>query len=120
MQIPLQFPDRVRFGVVDGGGRGAQVVNYLKRDPRVEAVCFPGRQGYGEAVTCCLDIPAGDVGKIAAEATSRKLDIVIAGQEIFAANGGTDLLRNAGLLVAGPSKRAAELETSKVWCCGFF
>lgn len=119
MKIPLELPDRAKFGVVDSGGRGAQVVNYLKRDPRVEVVCFPGRQGWGEGVTSCLDIAAGDVDRIESEAISRKLDVVIGGQEIFAANGGTDRLREAGVLVVGPSQKAAELETSKVWCCEF-
>jgi phosphoribosylamine-glycine ligase len=63
---------------------------------------------------------AADVEAVVRESIKQWLDLVIAGQDSFLAGGGADLLRDANIPAVGLSRKAAQLETSKIFAKRFF
>ncbi|HBP10675.1 MAG TPA: phosphoribosylamine--glycine ligase, partial [Nitrospina sp.] len=75
-------------------------------------IVAPGNAGIAAIAECAaLDILDG--GAVVDFAQANSIDFVIVGPEAPLAAGVADDLRDAGLLVFGPSKAAAELEASK-------
>ena len=66
-----------------------------------------------DAICDCADINIMDGDTVASFAEENAIDFVIIGPEAPLAAGVADRLRDAGLLVFGPSKAAAALEASK-------
>jgi len=123
----LEMPRQITVAITDGGGRGHAFANASNKSMRARKIlCFKGGDGWGEhngpftSIQCFPDIDAGEVDKIIAESLKQNVDLLIAGQEIFLANGGADKARSAGIKVVGCSTEAARLETSKVWAKKFF
>jgi phosphoribosylamine--glycine ligase len=63
-----------------------------------------------------VDIAATDVERLLAFARQNNVDLTVVGPEAVLAAGLVDAFQDAGLRVFGPSRAAAELETSKVFC----
>ena len=63
-----------------------------------------------------VDIPATDVPRLLEFAQQNKIDLTVVGPEAALAAGLVDAFQDAGLRAFGPSRAAAELETSKVFC----
>ncbi len=61
----------------------------------------------------CVSTDLGDLGEIASVCKRLAPDLVVIGPETFLAQGLADVLASEGMLVFGPTKRAAELEASK-------
>ncbi|MFO1021262.1 MAG: phosphoribosylamine--glycine ligase [Planctomycetales bacterium] len=102
--------------VVGQGGREHALVWKLKQSPSVKAVfCAPGNAGTALEATN-VDIPADDVQRLVKFAQTEKIGLVVIGPEAPLVAGLTDAMEKAGLKVFGPSKGAAELEGSKVFC----
>ena len=99
--------------VIGGGGREHALVWKLAQSPQVEELyCAPGNPGMaGEAV--CVDIAADDVSALTAFAKEKAIDLVVPGPEAALCQGVTDAMEKVGVLVAGPSRHAAQLEGSK-------
>ncbi|MEM6798198.1 MAG: phosphoribosylamine--glycine ligase [Planctomycetota bacterium] len=106
--------------VVGGGGREHALAWKIGQSPRVETVFVaPGNAGTAtETGFACenVDIPATDLARIAAFAKDNAIDLTVVGPEAPLTAGLVDELQAAGLRVFGPSKAAAELEGSKVFC----
>jgi len=99
--------------VVGGGGREHAICAAVVKSPLCEKLfCAPGNAGIAE-VGECLPIASDDVVKIVAAARSHKIDFVIVGPEVPLALGLVDELKAVGISSFGPSKAAAELESSK-------
>jgi len=102
--------------VVGSGGREHALVWKLAQSPMVEKIyCAPGNPGIAEHAEC-LDIKADDIRALREFARDNKIDLTVVGPEDPLAAGITDEFESAGLKIFGPSRRAAELEASKVFC----
>lgn len=106
--------------VVGGGGREHALAWKIGRSPRVETVFVaPGNAGTaGETEFDCqnVDIPATDIARIVSFAKDNGVDLTVVGPEAPLTAGMVDALQDSGLKAFGPSKAAAELEGSKVFC----
>ena len=77
--------------------------------------CAPGNPGIAQQAEC-VPIAATDVEKLAAFASEKKIDLTIVGPEVPLCAGIADVFGAKGLRIFGPTKRAAQLEGSKVFC----
>ncbi len=101
--------------ILGGGGREHSLAWAVLQNPKCDKlIVAPGNAGIAQIATCAaLDILDG--GAVAAFAEENAIDFVIVGPEAPLAAGVSDRLRNAGLLVFGPSQAAAQLEASKAF-----
>jgi phosphoribosylamine--glycine ligase len=105
----------MRVLIVGGGGREHALAWKFKRDdPAVELIAAPGNPGIAE-VGECVPIPATDVDALARLASDRKVDLTVVGPEAPLAAGIVDRFRADGLAIFGPTRAAAEIETSKAF-----
>jgi len=105
--------------VIGGGGREHALVWKLKQSPRVEKIwCAPGNGGIA-AEAECVAIEAGDVAGLVALAEKNHPDLTVVGPELPLVNGIGDAFRERGWAIVGPSKKAAQLEGSKVFAKEF-
>ena len=99
--------------VVGGGGRCHAIVDALSRSPQVEKIyCAPGNAGIAEQAEC-VAIKDTDVEALKAFALAEQIDLTVVGPEAALAVGVVDAFREAGLLIFGPTKAAARVESSK-------
>ena len=99
--------------VVGGGGREhALAWKLLQDDPRMELVAAPGNPGIA-ALGRCEPVAATDIDGICALAARERVDLVVVGPEAPLELGLVDRLRALGIAAFGPTKAAAEIETSK-------
>jgi phosphoribosylamine--glycine ligase len=88
----------------------------LAQSPRAAQIfCAPGNAGMAQQATC-VPISASDLSALADFAEKERIDLTVIGPELPLAQGLTDLLQSKGLRVFGPSRAAALLESSKIWC----
>ena len=105
----------MRVLIVGGGGREHALAWRFKRDdPAVEIIAAPGNPGIAELGEC-VRIAATDLEGLARLATERRVDLTVVGPEGPLAAGIVDRFRAAGLRIFGPTRAAAEIETSKAF-----
>src|SRR2546427_1073909 len=105
----------MRILVIGGGGREHALVWKLKERPLVEEIwCAPGNGGIA-ADAECVAIDAGDVAAAVALAEKIQPDLTVVGPELPLVNGLTDAFRKRNWAIVGPSKKAAQLEGSKIF-----
>jgi phosphoribosylamine--glycine ligase len=101
--------------VIGKGGREHSLVWKLAKSPLVTDVfCAPGNAGTaldGQN----LDINANDVARLLKFARAERVDLTVVGPEAPLVAGMVDAFEDAGLLVFGPTSKAAELEGSKAF-----
>jgi len=108
-------PGGARVLVVGGGAREHALVWKLAASPHVGALaCAPGNPGIAELATV-LPVAADDVAGLIAAARDWAADLVVIGPEAALAAGLADALTAVGIAVAGPTRRAARLESSKAF-----
>jgi phosphoribosylamine--glycine ligase len=102
--------------VIGNGGREHALAWKIARSPRADRVFVaPGNAGTaGDAEN--VDIPATDVKRLLDFARQNQIDFTVVGPEVTLAAGLVDVFQDEKLQAFGPSKSAAELETSKVFC----
>jgi len=101
--------------VIGQGGREHALCWKLKNSPSVERVyCAPGNAGTALEATN-VDIPATNVERLVAFAKSERIDLTVVGPEASLVAGVVDAFQAAGLRIFGPTKKAAELEGSKLF-----
>ncbi len=109
----------VRVLVVGNGGREHALAWRLAADPGVdEVLCVPGNPGIAQ-VARCLPGLATDPDALLALATREAVDLTVVGPEAALDAGLADLFRAHGRAIVGPPRRAAALETSKVFAKHF-
>ncbi|WP_417848241.1 phosphoribosylamine--glycine ligase [Thalassoglobus sp.] len=102
--------------VVGQGGREHALVWKLSQSPKVsEVFCAPGNAGTAEDATN-VDIAADDCERLAAFAKENEIDLTVVGPEVPLVAGIVDIFKAQGLRIFGPSKAAAALEGSKIFC----
>jgi phosphoribosylamine--glycine ligase len=101
--------------VVGSGGREHALVWKLARSPLADKVfCAPGNAGTAE-VAENVGIEATDLDDLARFARRERVDLTVVGPEAPLVAGIAERFEADGLRIVGPSKRAAEIEGSKVF-----
>ncbi|ADW70439.1 phosphoribosylamine--glycine ligase [Granulicella tundricola] len=99
--------------VFGGGGREHALIWALRKSSRVsEIVCAPGNGGIA-AVARCVPAEMNNLASMLQVVEAEVPDLVIVGPEVPLAEGIVDALVDRGIRVFGPTKKAAQLETSK-------
>jgi phosphoribosylamine--glycine ligase len=102
--------------VVGSGGREHALAWKIGQSPRAERVFVaPGNAGT-ESDAENVAIPATDVPRLLDFARQNQIGLTVVGPEAALAAGLVDAFQDAGLKAFGPSRMAADLETSKVFC----
>ncbi len=107
--------------VIGGGGREHALAWKAAQSPTVSQV-FVAPGNAGTALESNLEnvaIAADDVPALLAFAQQQQIDLTIVGPEAPLARGVVDSFRAAGLAIFGPSKAAAQLESSKAFAKDF-
>ncbi|KAF0186893.1 MAG: phosphoribosylamine--glycine ligase [Hyphomonadaceae bacterium] len=105
--------------VVGGGGREHALVWKLASCPNVtHIIAAPGNPGIA-SIAKIFDIAADDILGLVNLAKCEKIDLVVIGPEVALALGLADKLRAIGIATFGPSKAAAQLESSKAFAKDF-
>jgi len=105
---------KVLILVIGQGAREHAITHTLLQDPNVEVVCAPGNPGIAQ-IAQIASVDINDIPAVVGLAKKHKPDLVVIGPEAPLVAGVADELRNAGFVVFGPSKAAAELEGSKAF-----
>ncbi len=107
----------MRVLVIGRGGREHALVWKLAQSPRVERVyCAPGNAGtHGEARAENVSIDENDFDVLIRFAKKQNIDLTIVGPEAPLAGGIVDAFQKERLRIFGPTKAAAQLESSKVF-----
>ncbi|MBI4970305.1 MAG: phosphoribosylamine--glycine ligase [Candidatus Omnitrophica bacterium] len=101
--------------VIGSGGREHALVWKIKQSPLVKKIyAIPGNVGIAQIAEC---VPGNveDLDFLADFATKQKIDLTVVGPELPLVTGIVDQFQSLGLKVFGPSKRAAQLEGSKIF-----
>ena len=100
--------------IVGGGGREHALAWAFKRDPTLTLYAAPGNPGIAEIATC-LPIPATEFDDLTSFARRERIDLTVVGPEAPLAAGIVDRFRAEGLPIFGPTRKAAQIETSKAF-----
>jgi len=101
--------------IVGSGGREHALAWKIAQSSLADRIyCAPGNAGIAQ-IAECVDIEATDVDKLLRFAKAEGIGLTIPGTEECLSAGLTDRFEKAGLKVSGPTKAAAELESSKVF-----
>ena len=99
--------------VIGGGGREHAIAWALSGDPKIdELYVAPGNPGIAE-IAKCVPINATKIDDLASFAKRNKVDLTVVGPEQPLALGIVDVFQNQELLIFGPDRKAARIETSK-------
>jgi phosphoribosylamine--glycine ligase len=102
--------------VIGNGGREHALAWKIKRSSRVERV-FVAPGNAGTAIDAeNVDIKTSDFAKLIRFVRENRVDLTVVGPEAPLCDGLVDAFDQAKLRIFGPSKAAAQLEGSKVFC----
>ena len=105
--------------VIGNGGREHALAWKLAQSPETERVFVaPGNGGTGLDQTL-VNVPITDLVELVNWAREQAIDLVVVGPEAPLAGGVVDLFRDAHIPVFGPTKAAAQLESSKAFSKAF-
>jgi len=103
----------MRVLVIGGGGREHALVWKLRQSPRVTKVyCAPGNGGIAQEAEC-LAADVRSLDSIVAVANQVQPDLTVVGPEMPLTLGVVDEFQRRGWPVFGPTRAAAQLESSK-------
>jgi phosphoribosylamine--glycine ligase len=106
----------VNILVIGQGGREHALAWKLRQSPRANDIfCAPGNAGT-DLDARNVPIADNDTAELVRFARKNKIDLAVVGPEAPLCEGVADALRAADIAVFGPTKEAAELEGSKVFC----
>ena len=104
--------------VIGGGGREHAVIRKLKESPHAEKIyCAPGNGGISRDAEC-VPIPVTDLPGVVRFAKEHAVGLVFVAPDDPLAAGMVDALEQAGIRAFGPTAKAAEIESSKVFSKG--
>jgi phosphoribosylamine--glycine ligase len=105
--------------IVGGGGREHALAWKIAQSPRVTQVYVaPGNAGTA-ADADLANVPLDGIAALAAFAQRESIGLTIVGPEAPLAAGIVDVFRGAGLRIFGPTRAAAQLESSKDFAKAF-
>jgi phosphoribosylamine---glycine ligase len=101
--------------VIGSGGREHAIVWKLAQSSRVSQLfCAPGNAGI-ESLATCVPLLVEDLAGLQQFVTRERIDLTVVGPEVSLALGIVDEFRKAKLKIFGPTRRAAQIESSKAF-----
>ena len=101
--------------VIGRGGREHAIICALKKSPKVEKIyCAPGNGG----ISCeAINVPINEMDKekMKSFAKNEKVDFVVVTPDNPLAEGMVDVLEAEGIPCFGPTRKAAQIESSKIF-----
>jgi len=105
--------------LIGSGGREHALAWKISQSPQLtQLYTLPGNPGTAEQGINLTGNP-DDVTFVVEIARQKQIDLVVVGPEAYLALGLTDELHKAGILVYGPSKAAAQIESDKAFAKDF-
>jgi phosphoribosylamine--glycine ligase len=105
--------------VIGGGGREHAIAWKLAQSPRVQKVLVAPGNGGTAREPGVENVPITDHGELAEFAARESIQLTVVGPEAPLAAGVVDLFRARGLRILGPTRAAAQLESSKAFAKSF-
>ncbi|OGQ47163.1 MAG: phosphoribosylamine--glycine ligase [Deltaproteobacteria bacterium RIFCSPLOWO2_02_FULL_46_8] len=101
--------------VIGSGGREHALVWKLSQSPKKPKIfCAPGNAGIASLAEC-VAIFATDIQALLQFAKTQNINLTVVGPEVPLAGGIVDLFKAERLSIFGPTKSAAQLESSKIF-----
>ena len=101
--------------VIGSGAREHCVIKKLKENTEIERIyCLPGNGGISIDADCSA-IPAADIVAVVDFCRTHSVDFAVVTPDDPLARGMVDALEENGIPAFGPDKRAAEIESSKIF-----
>lgn len=101
--------------VIGGGGREHALVWKIAKSPLVtQLFCAPGSDAIATFAEL-IHIPVDDIDRLVSFAKIRAVDLTVVGPELPLALEIVDRFQTIGLRIFGPTRAAAQIETSKVF-----
>ena len=101
--------------MVGGGAREHTLVWKLAQSSKVKEIYVaPGNAGTAQ-IARNLNIKPADIESLAKIARQERIELVVVGPETPLANGIVDHFQKIGIPIFGPTRKAAEIESSKVF-----
>jgi phosphoribosylamine--glycine ligase len=101
--------------LIGSGGRETALAWKLAQSSRLDQLFIaPGNPGTAEYGTN-LKIASNNLMALNEFALKEKIDLTVVGPEVPLAEGIVDLFKSNGLKIFGPEKKAAQLESSKIF-----
>jgi phosphoribosylamine--glycine ligase len=105
--------------IIGSGGREHAIAWKLSQSKRIEKLyAIPGNSGIAELCEI-VDIKVSDIISIADFAEQNEIDLTVVGPELPLSLGIVGEFNKRNLKIFGPTQKAAEIETSKVFCKKF-
>jgi len=105
--------------ILGSGGREHALAWAVKRSPRVtEVVCAPGNGGIAQLARCA-PVDLKDVDAMVRLAEAEQPGLTVVGPELPLSLGVVDAFRERGFRIFGPTREAAQLESSKAFAKQF-
>ena len=105
--------------VIGGGGREHALAWKLAQSPRVQKVYVAPGNGGTATDPALANVALTDSGALADFAAAEKIGLTVVGPEAPLAAGVVDLFRQRGQRIFGPTRAAAQLESSKAFAKDF-
>ncbi len=105
--------------VIGGGGREHALAWKLAQSPRVQKVFVAPGNGGTAREPGVENVPVADLGELADFAVREGVQLTVVGPEGPLAAGVVDAFRARGLRIFGPTRAAAQLESSKAFAKSF-
>ncbi|HEU5251655.1 MAG TPA: ATP-grasp domain-containing protein, partial [Thermoanaerobaculia bacterium] len=106
--------------VVGGGAREHALCWSFSKSSAVEEIfCAPGNPGIAE-VADCLPVSSNEIVELADIAEKLRVDLTVVGPEVPLSLGIADVFAKRDLPIFGPSRLAAQIESSKAFAKEFF
>ena len=107
----------MRFLVIGGGAREHAIAATLERaGAEVFAASANANPGLERIARATVRVDPTDGPRVVEFARTQRIDVAVIGPEAPLAAGVADALRAAGVPTVGPSRDAARIESSKVYC----
>ncbi len=111
--------DKKSVLIIGSGAREHALGWKIVQSKSVSKIYFAPGNGGTSKIGENLDFSLTDNNKILEFAKAKNIDLTVVGPENSLEIGIVDLFQKNGLLIYGPSKKAAEIETSKAWAIKF-
>ena len=105
--------------VIGGGAREHALAWKLAQSPRVQKVFVAPGNGGTASEHASSNVELGDAAALADFAAAEKIGLTVVGPEAALAAGVVDVFRDRGLRIFGPTRAAAQLESSKAFAKEF-
>lgn len=105
--------------VIGSGGREHALAWKLAQSPKVQQVYVAPGNGGTASSGALKNVPITDLAELREWALAEKIDLTVVGPEQPLAAGVVDDFRAAGLRIFGPTRAAAQLESSKAFSKDF-